>query len=146
MGIEDKKSKILINAQHWLGRCYLEQAMKAKGKDSEQLFVQAVEHFHQQLLLAKQLVDEQKQLSRTKPCPTLVRLLLLTQAMKVRGKDSEQLFGQAIRAFSTTIGICLPVYKQAKQYSTKNQCLTLAWSLLFRAGEESQRQGFETVI
>ena len=35
--IEDKNSQILeqINVQHWLGYCYLEQAKKAKGKESE---------------------------------------------------------------------------------------------------------------
>ena len=98
-GIEDKKSKILINAQHWLGRCYLEQAMKAKGKDSEQLFVQAVEHFHQQLLLAKQLVDEQNSFQEQNHAQHWLGYCYLTQAMKVRGKDSEQLFGQAIEHF-----------------------------------------------
>ena len=38
-----------INAQSWLGNCYLEQAKKAKGKESKQLFGQAFEHFKQQL-------------------------------------------------------------------------------------------------
>ena len=53
-----------INAQSWLGGCYLEQAIKAKGKgkESEQLFGQAVEHHQQQLSLAKQLEDKQNSL------------------------------------------------------------------------------------
>ena len=102
-GIEDKKSKILINAQHWLGRCYLEQAMKAKGKDSEQLFVQAVEHFHQQLLFAKQLVDEQNSFQEQNHAQHWLGHCYLQQAMKVRGKDSEQLFVQAVEHFQQSL-------------------------------------------
>ena len=99
--IEDENSQIQeqINIQFYLGRCYLEQAMKAKGKDSEQLFVQAVEHFHQQLLLAKQLVDEQNSFQEQNHAQHWLGYCYLTQAMKVRGKDSEQLFGQAIEHF-----------------------------------------------
>lgn len=111
-GIEDKKSKILIKVQHWLGRCYLEQAMKAKGKDSEQLFVQAVEHFHQQLLLAKQLVDEQNSFQEQNHAQHWLGHCYLTQAMKVRGKDSEQLFGQAIEHFQQQL-------KFASQFTNK---------------------------
>ncbi|MCH4597837.1 hypothetical protein L7A47_36705, partial [Achromobacter xylosoxidans] len=51
-----------INAQSWLGRCYLEQAMKAKGKELEQLLGQAVEYFQQYLKLAKQLTNKQNNL------------------------------------------------------------------------------------
>ncbi|MGN6898156.1 sel1 repeat family protein, partial [Neisseria sp. P0015.S002] len=47
------------NAQSWLGRCYLEQAIKAEGKEAAKLFEQAVGYFEQQLRLAKQLTDEQ---------------------------------------------------------------------------------------
>ena len=111
-GIEDKKSKILIKVQYWLGRCYLEQAMKAKGKDSEQLFVQAVEHFHQQLLLAKQLVDEQNSFQEQNHAQHWLGHCYLTQAMKVRGKDSEQLFGQAIEHFQQQL-------KFASQFTNK---------------------------
>ncbi|MGN6996644.1 sel1 repeat family protein, partial [Neisseria sp. P0006.S009] len=46
------------NAQYWLGYCYLEQALKAQGKESEQLFGQVLEHFQQQLRLAEQLEGE----------------------------------------------------------------------------------------
>ena len=89
-GIEDKNSQIQEqnDIQFWLGRCYLEQAMKAQGKESEQLFGQAVEHLQQSLEFAKQLEDKQ----------------------------------------------------------TTNLCPILAWSLLFRAGAKSQRQGVGTVI
>ena len=48
--------------QFWLGRCYLEQAMKTQDKESEQLFGQAVEHLQQSLEFAKQLEDKQNSL------------------------------------------------------------------------------------
>ena len=62
--IKDKDSHIQVqnNIHFWLGRCYLEQAMKAKGKESEQLFGNAVEHHQQQLRLAEQLEDKQNSL------------------------------------------------------------------------------------
>ena len=52
--IEDENSQIQEqnDIQFWLGRCYLEQAKEAKGKESEQLFGQAVEHFQQSLELS----------------------------------------------------------------------------------------------
>lgn len=56
--LEDKQDSSLqeqINAQSWLGRCYLEQAMKAEGESAVKLFDQAVKHYQQQLSLAKQL-------------------------------------------------------------------------------------------
>ena len=63
-GIEDKNSQIQEqnDIQFYLGCCYLEQAMKAKGKESEQLFGNAVEHHQQQLRLAEQLEDKQNSL------------------------------------------------------------------------------------
>ena len=58
--IKDKDSQIQeqIDIQFWLGRCYSEQAMKANGKDAEQLFGLAIKHHQQQLMLAKQLEGE----------------------------------------------------------------------------------------
>ncbi|MGN6904546.1 UDP-N-acetylglucosamine-peptide N-acetylglucosaminyltransferase [Neisseria sp. P0015.S006] len=46
------------NAQSWLGRCYLEQAIKAEGKEAAKLFEQAVGY----LRLVEQLADEQNRL------------------------------------------------------------------------------------
>ena len=56
--IEDKNSQIQEqnDIQYWLGRCYLEQAMKAQDKESEeQLFGQAVAHLQQSLEFAEKL-------------------------------------------------------------------------------------------
>ena len=90
--------------------------MKVRGKDSEQLFVQAVEHFHQQLLLAKQLVDEQNSLQEQNHAQHWLGHCYLTQAMKVRGKDSEQLFGQAIEHFQQQL-------KFASQFTNKQNSI-----------------------
>ncbi|WP_314867580.1 tetratricopeptide repeat protein, partial [Aggregatibacter kilianii] len=49
-----------INAQSWLGRCYLEQAMKVKDiAEAKDLFAQAVKYHQEQLKLAEQLTNEQ---------------------------------------------------------------------------------------
>ena len=85
------------NAQYWLGRCYLEQAKKAKGKESEQLFGLAVEHFQQQFSLAEQLEDKQNCLQEQIYAQSWLGRCYLEQAMKAEGKKSEQLFEQAVK-------------------------------------------------
>ncbi|WP_288922609.1 hypothetical protein [uncultured Ottowia sp.] len=95
--IKDKDSQIQkqIDIQFWLGRCYLEQAIKAKERDAEQLFGLAIEHHQQQLRLAKQLEDEngiQEQIN----AQHLLGQCYFEQAMKAEGEASEQLFGQAV--------------------------------------------------
>ncbi|MDG9700203.1 hypothetical protein, partial [Ottowia cancrivicina] len=85
-----------INVQFWLGHCYLEQAIKAKGEASTRLFEQAIEHHQQQLRLAKQLEDEngiQEQIN----AQHLLGQCYFEQAMKAEGEASEQLFGQAVK-------------------------------------------------
>lgn len=59
-GIEDKNNQIQEqnDIKFFLGRCSFEQAMKAKGKESEQLFGQAVEHFQQQLRLVSDKIND----------------------------------------------------------------------------------------
>ena len=98
--IKDKDSEIQeqIDIQFWLGRCYSEQAMKANGKDAEQLFGLAIKHHQQQLMLAKQLEGEngiQKQIY----VQFSLGCCYLEQAMKANGKDAEQLFGQAVEHY-----------------------------------------------
>ena len=96
--LEDKQNCLQeqINAQAWLGRCYLEQAMKAKGKESEQLFEQAVKHRQQQLRLAEQLAGENG-IQQQGNAQSWLGRCYFEQAMKAKGKDSEQLFGQAVK-------------------------------------------------
>ena len=97
--LEDKQNSLQqqIYAQFGLGRCYLEQAKKAKGKESEQLFEQAVEHFQQSLEFAKQLEDKQNSLQEQIEAQLLLARCYFEQAMKAQGKESEQLFEQAVK-------------------------------------------------
>ena len=87
------------NAQSWLGNCYLEQAIKVEGKETVKLFEQAVEHLQQQLRLAKQLTDEQNSIQKQNNAQSWLGRCYLEQAMKAKGKDSEQLFGQAVKHY-----------------------------------------------
>ncbi|WP_107928699.1 hypothetical protein [Neisseria animaloris] len=51
--IQDK-----INAEHWLGRCYFEQAIRTKDIESaDKLFEFAIEHYQQQFTLAQTLPE-----------------------------------------------------------------------------------------
>lgn len=97
--LADKQNSLQeqIDAQHWLGRCYLEQALKAKGKESKQLFGQAVEHFQQSLEFAKQLEDKQNCLQEQIYAQSWLGRCYLEQAKKAKGKESEQLFGWAVK-------------------------------------------------
>ena len=96
--LEDKQNSLQeqINAQFWLGSCYFEQAKKVKGKESEQLFEQAVEHQQRRLELAKQLTDEQNRLQEQINAQSWLGRCYFEQAKKVKGKESEQLFEQAV--------------------------------------------------
>ena len=106
-GIEDKNSQIQEQnkIQFWLGRCYFEQAMKAKGKESEQLFEQAVEHHQQQLRLAEQLEDKQNGLQKQINAQSWLGHCSFEQAKKAKGKESKQLFGQAVEHFQQRLSL-----------------------------------------
>ena len=97
--IEDKNSQIQEqnDIQFWLGHCYLEQVKKAKGKDSEQLFRQAVEHFQRSLEFAKQLADKQNGLQKQINAQSWLGHCYFEQAIKAEGKDAAELFEQAVK-------------------------------------------------
>ena len=126
-GIENKNSKIQEqnNAQFWLGRCYLEQAMKAKGKDSEQLFGRAVEHHQQQLSLAEQLADKQNSLQEQSNAQSWLGRCYLEQAMKAKGKESEQLFGRAVEHYQQQLSLAEQLAD--KQNSLQEQNNAQSW-------------------
>ena len=117
-GIEDKNSQIQEqnDIQFWLGRCYLEQAMKAQGKESEQLFEHAVEHLQQSLKFAKQLTNKQNSLQEQIDAQHWLGRCYLEQALKAKGKESKQLFGQAVEHFQQSLEF-------AKQLEDKQNCL-----------------------
>ena len=116
--LEDKQNSIQkqINAQSWLGGCYLEQAKKAKGKDSEQLLERAIEYFQQQLSLAKKLEDKQNNIQEQNDVQFFLGRCYLEQAKKAKGKDAEQLFGKAIKHFRQSL-------KFAKQLTDEQDSL-----------------------
>ena len=65
--IKDKKKYLQEQSdiQFWLGRCYLEQAMKVKDiAEAKDLFAKAVEHNQERLKLAEQLTDEQTRIQQ----------------------------------------------------------------------------------
>ena len=114
-----------INAQSWLGGCYFEQAMKAKGKESKQLFGQAVEHHQQQLRLAEQLADKQNSLQQQSNAQSWLGRCYLEQAMKAKGKESEQLFGQAVEHFQRLLEFAEQLAD--KQNSLQQQTYAQSW-------------------
>ena len=87
-----------INAQHWLGRCYLEQALKVRDiTEAKGLFAQAIEHHREQLKLAKQLTDEQTGIQEQNNAQFWLGGCYFEQALKVRDiTEAKGLFAQAI--------------------------------------------------
>ena len=98
--IEDKNSQLeeQNNIQSWLGRCYLEQALKVRDiTEAKGLFAQAIEHHQEQLKLAKQLTDEQTSIQEQNNAQHWLGRCYLEQALKVRDiTEAKGLFAQAI--------------------------------------------------
>ena len=98
--LTDEQTRIQeqIYAQSWLGRCYLEQAMKVKDiAEAKDLFVQAVEHNQERLKLAEQLTDEQTRILEQIYAQFWLGRCYLEQAMKVKDiAEAKDLFAQAI--------------------------------------------------
>ena len=98
--IEDKNSQLeeQNNIQSWLGRCYLEQALKVRDiTEAKGLFAQAIEHHQEQLKLAKQLINEQTSIQKQNNAQHWLGRCYLEQALKVRDiTEAKGLFAQAI--------------------------------------------------
>ena len=126
-GIEDKNSQIQEqnDIQFYLGCCYLEQAMKAKGKESEQLFGNAVEHHQQQLRLAEQLEDKQNSLQQQIYAQFGLGRCYLEQAKKAQGKESKQLFEHAVEHFQRQLNLAAQLAD--KQNSLQQQIYAQSW-------------------
>ena len=151
-GIEDKNSQIQEqnDIQFWLGRCYLEQAMKAQGKESEQLFGQAVEHLQQSLEFAKQLEDKQNSIQQQIYAQSWLGRCYLEQALKAKGKESEQLFEQAVEYFQQQLRLAEQL--EDKQNSIQEQIYARSWlgscyleQVMKAKGKESE-QLFEQAV
>ena len=84
--IEDKNSQLeeQNNIQFWLGRCYLEQALKVRDiTEAKGVFAQAIEHHQEQLKLAKQLTDEQTGIQEQNNAQYWLGHCYFEQALKV---------------------------------------------------------------
>ena len=125
--LEDKQNSLQqqIYAQSWLGHCSFEQAMKAKDKESEQLFEQADEYFQQQLRLAEQLEDKQNSLQQQTHVQFWLGHCSFEQAMKAKGKESEQLFEQAVEYFQQQLRLAAQL--EDKQNSIQQQIDAQTW-------------------
>ena len=125
--LEDKQNSFQEQyyAQHWLGHCYLEQAMKAKGKESEQLFEHAVEHFQQSLEFAKQLEDKQNSIQEQNNAQFWLARCYFDQAIKAEGKESEQLFEHAVEHFQQSLEFAKQL--EDKQNRLQQQINAQSW-------------------
>ena len=150
--LEDKQNGLQkqINAQSWLGGCYFEQAKKAKGKESEQLFGQAVEYFQQYLKLAKQLTNKQNSLQKQKKAQSWLGFCYLKQAMKAKDKESEQLFEQAVEYFQQYLKLAKQLIN--KQNSLQEQNDAQSWlgrcylEQAMKAKDKESEQLFEQAL
>ena len=95
---EQTRTQEQVNAQFWLGRCYLEQAMKAKDiAKAKDLFAKAVKYHQEELNLAEQLTDEQTRIQKQIYAQSWLGRCYLEQAMKVKDiAEAKDLFAQAI--------------------------------------------------
>ena len=98
--LTDEQTRIQqqIYAQHWLGRCYFEQAMKAKDiAKAKDLFAKAVKYHQEELNLTEQLTDEQTRIQKQIYAQFWLGRCYLEQAMKVKDiAEAKDLFAQAI--------------------------------------------------
>ena len=142
--LEDKQNSLKEqnNAQYWLGRCYLEQAKKAKGKESEQLFEHAVEHFQQQLRLAEQLEDKQNSIQEQIYAQNWLAGCYFEQAKKAKGKESEQLFGQAVKHYQQQLSLAAQL--EDKQDSLQEQINAQSWLGNFYLEQAKKAKGKES--
>ena len=86
------------NAQFWLGRCYLEQALKVRDiTEAKGVFAQAIEHHQEWLKLAEQLTDEQTRIQKQINAHSWIGGCYFEQALKVKDiTEAKDLFAQAI--------------------------------------------------
>ncbi|HHK6114800.1 TPA: sel1 repeat family protein, partial [Neisseria subflava] len=136
------------NAQYWLGYCYLEQALKAQGKESEQLFGQVLEHFQQQLRLAEQLEGENGIQEQNNAQHWLGRCYF-EQAKQAEGGDSEHLFGLAVKHFQQQLRFAKQLEDEngiQKQINAQSWLGSCYYEQAKKAKGENSGRLFESVI
>ena len=110
--IEDKRACLeeQNNIQFWFGRCYLEQAIKAKGvTEAKKLFEQATVSHQQQLQLAKQAKDKQVSIQGQNSAHYWLGRCYFEQSIKVKNiPEAKKLFEKSIYHYQQ----CLELAKQ----------------------------------
>ena len=116
-----------INAQFWLGRCYLEQARKVRDiTEAKGLFAQAIEHHQEHLKLAKQLTDEQTSIQQQNNAQFWLGLCYLEQARKVGDiTEAKRLFAQAIEHHQEQLKLAKQLTKE--QTRIQEQIYAQSW-------------------
>ncbi|SUA44213.1 Predicted ATPase [Neisseria zoodegmatis] len=86
-----------VNTQYWLGRCYMEQAIKASDtRQADQKFDQAIKHFKEELDLAGKL-DGQNGIQEQVNAQYWLGRCYMGQAIKTSNtKQADEQFAQAI--------------------------------------------------
>ena len=127
---EQTSIKQQIYAQSWLGRCYVEQAIKVKDiREAKDLFAQAVEHNRERLKLAKQLTDEQTRIQEQIYAQFWLGRCYLEQVMKVKDiREAKDLFAQAVKYYQEELKLA----KQLTDEQTRIQEQIYAQSWLGR--------------
>ena len=127
--IEDKNSQLeeQNNIQFWLGRCYLEQALKVRDiTEAKGLFAQAIEHHQEQLKLAKQLTDEQTGIQEQNNAQYWLGHCYFEQALKVRDiTEAKRLFAQAIEHHQEQLKLAKHLTKE--QTRIQEQIYAQSW-------------------
>ena len=117
--IQDKSQQIgeQNNAQFWLGRCYLEQALKTHNEaEAKPLFEQAITHHNEQLALAETIGDEQKQHN----AQGWLGRCYLEQAIKTQNEtETKLLFEQAITHSKEELALAEKLKDEQKQHNAK---------------------------
>ena len=116
--ITDKNTRITeqIGIQFWFGHCYLEQIRRTKDTDkADELFKLAVEHYQQQLYLAKQLSADQNSIQQQIYAQDWLGLCHFKQAMRTKDEDkANELFGQAIRCYEEWLQLTKQLDEQTR--------------------------------
>lgn len=127
--IKDKNSQIeeQNDIQWWLGRCCLEQAMKAKNTaDAMRLFTQTIAHYRQQFELAGQLECKQASLQEQIYAQSQLGRCYLAQAIEAKDTvDATPLFTQAIAHYQQILELASRL--EDKQTSLQEQNDAQSW-------------------
>ena len=127
--LTDEQTRIQeqIHAQFLLGRCYFNLARKVGDiTEAKVLFAQAIEHYQEQLKLAKQLTDEQTRIQEQIHAQFWLGCCYLEQAMKVEDiTEAKDLFAQAIMHYQQQFELAMQL--KDKQVSIQEQSSVQSW-------------------